>query len=144
MKPHGSKFEYEHERDLDILRNFRKLVSESEEVNISNICSTLVNMPAQRFWVSEERASIVISAMMNGDRLENMGQIKRDMYYEIYRRAMILKKENPDITVYEMVFNVVRQPAPKFYVTPKTMKYLILCAKKRCYEETRKRLRHMF
>ena len=144
MKPHGSKFEYEKERDLDLLKNFRDLVVQSKFINILEICEKLVNMPSQRFWVSEERAAIVLSAMMKGDRLEKMRPTKREMFGEIYRRAMELKRDNPNMTIFELAFNVVRQPAPKFYVTPKSAKYLILCAKKRCYEETRKRLRHAF
>lgn len=144
MKPHGSKFEYERERDEDLLQTFRRLIVESKVINILDICSILVNSPSKRFWVSEERAAIVLSSMMKGDKLEKMRPTKREMFNEIYRRAMELRKENPKMTIFELAFHVVRQPAPKFYVTPKSAKYLILCAKKRCYEETKRRLKHMF
>lgn len=144
MKPHGSKFEYERERDEDLLQTFRRLIVESPVINILNICTILANSPAKRFWVSEERAAIVLSAMMKGDRLEGMRPTKREMFNEIYRRAMQLRREHPEMTIYELASNVVRQPAPKFYVTPKSAKYLVLCAKKRCYEETKRKLRHMF
>jgi hypothetical protein len=144
MKQYGSKIEYERERGIDLLRNFRRLVEESQVVKIIDICGILVNMPSARFWVSEERAAIVLSSMMKGDKLDNMRPTKREMFNEIYRRAMLLKEKNPDMTIFELAFNVVRQPAPKFYLTAKTAKYLILCAKKRCYEETKKRIGHIF
>ncbi len=144
MKPHGSKFEYERERDEDLLRSFRKLVIESKRINIMEICARLVNMPSVRFWVTEERAAIVLSSMMKGDKLEYMRPTKREMFNEIFRRAMALRRTCPNMPVIELAFHVVRQPAPKFYLTPKSAKYLILCAKKRRYEETRQRIRHMF
>lgn len=101
-------------------------------------------MPSARFWVSEERAAIVIAAMMQGDKLERMRPNKREMFQEIFKRAMKLKQENPALTIYDLAFNVVRQPAPKFYLAPGYAKNIIFHVKKQWFEQRKKKLRHIF
>ena len=108
------------------------------------ICQKLVNMPSERFWVSEERASIVISDMLKGRSIENMNENKREMYEEIYRRVQELKKEYPNATVYELVSQVVEGPAPKFYLTPKSAKVIISKIKSEWYERRKQKYRHLF
>ena len=143
MKPHGSKFEYGHERDTDLLRAYRQLIISAEYISMPLIYESVVMMPSSRFWVSEERAAIVIAAMMKGDKLLSMRPNKREMFVEIYRRAMTLKKECPQLSVLDVAFKVVRQPAPKFYLTPGSAKVIICKAKKEWYEERKRRLRHL-
>ena len=130
MKPHGSKFEYEKQRNEDLMRAFNELIEAAPYICLSSIYSQLVNRPSSRFWVSEERAAIVIAAMMKGDRLERMRPNKREMFYEIYRRAMILKKEKPTLSIFELAFQVVKQKAPKFYLTPGSAEVIIYRTKK--------------
>lgn len=144
MKHHGSKFEYEEERNHDLMRVYHELICASDFINLPQIYKEVVNMPSARFWVSEERAAIVISSMMKGDKLLDMRPTKREMFKEIYRRAMLLKKEQPALSVYDIAFKVVRQPAPKFYITPGYAKSIIFYAKKKWYEERKRKLRHLF
>lgn len=98
-------------------------------------------MASARFWVSEERAAIVISSMMKGDRLLNMRPTKREMFKEIYRRAMLMRKEQPELSVYDIACMVVRQQAPRFYIMPGYAKSIIFHAKKKWYEERKRKLR---
>lgn len=144
MKHHGSKFEYEKERNHDLMRVYHELICASDFISLPQIYKEVVNMPSARFWVSEERAAIVISSMMKGEKLLDMRPTKREMFKEIYRRAMQLKKEQPALSVYDIAFKVVRQPAPKFYITPGYAKSIIFYVKKKWYEERKRKLRHLF
>lgn len=145
MKPTGSHFEYEAERDDNLMECYHELLRRAEFVRMPEIYSQVVDMPAKRFWVSEERAAIVVSAMMRGERLDNMRPLKREMYNEIYRRAMEIREENPELPISRLVAQVVEQPAPKFYITPGSAKVLICKIRKQWYyQRTKRRLRHLF
>lgn len=145
MKPHGSHFEYEDQRNDDIMNAYHELVTNADFICMPDIYRKVVDMPSKRFWVSEERAAIVISAMMRGESLDNMRPLKREMYNEIYRRVMRLKEDNPNMPVSQLVATVVEQPAPKFYLTPGSAKVLICKIRKEWYfQRTRRRLRHLF
>lgn len=144
MKPHGSKCDYENERNHDLLRVFRELVEAADVVCLPEIYEKVVNMPSARFWVSEERAGIVISAMMKGRKLKGMRKNKREMFREIYKRAMQIHKRHPEMTHFDLAMEVVRQPAPKFYLSPGSAEIYILKVKKQWYEERKRKLRHLF
>lgn len=144
MKPRGSKIEYEKERAKDLMRVYHDLIESADFIRLPDIYKELVNRPSTRFWVSEERATIVISAMARGCKLYNMRPTKREMYKEIYRRVTQLKRTQPHLTIYELVFKVIRQRAPKFYMTPGYAKSIITATKKQWYEERRRKLRHLF
>lgn len=145
MKPTGSHFEYEAERDDNLMECYHELLRRAEFVRMPEIYSQVVDMPAKRFWVSEERAAIVVSAMMRGEKLDNMRPLKREMYNEIYRRAMEIRGENPELPISRLVAQVVEQPAPKFYITPGSAKVLICKIRKQWYyQRTKRRLRHLF
>lgn len=47
-----------------------------------------------------------------------MRPTKREMFQEIYRRVIALKKVHPDWTLCQLVSDVVNSPAPKFYMEP--------------------------
>lgn len=112
----------------------------------NDLYEQLVNMPAERFWVSEERATIVVSQMMRGDKLENMLPTKREMFVEIYNRVIGLLACRRDEPLSALVFDVVGSPAPKFYMTPDSAKVIICKIKKerrKCYQEKKRKLRFM-
>lgn len=131
MKPIGSKFEYEDERDEDLFCTFRLLIEETSHIKLRDIYIQLVDMPAQRFWVSEERAAIVISDMFKGKSLKGMRPNKKEMFQEIFRRARELREKYPNKSIAEIAFDVVRQQAPKFYITPSSARILIYKAKEK-------------
>ena len=144
MKWQGSKFEYEKERNDDLMRNYRNLLESSPYICMTDIYKQIVMMPAARFWVSEERATIVIASMIRGESISKMTKNKQEMFQEIFRRVQRIRKETPGITIYEACFTVVRQPAPKFYLTPGSAKVMICRTKKTWYEERKRKLRHLF
>lgn len=144
MKSVGCKFEYQQDRDCDLMRAFRNSLSDNPGKNLPEILRITVNSPSKRFWVSEFRAAIVISRMMKGDKLMNMTLTKREMYFEIYRRVCDLIAKNPGRTLIELAVMATNQPAPKFYLKPESAGIIIHRIKKRWLKERKQKLRHLF
>lgn len=144
MKHQGSKFELEDERNNELMTAYHSIMEKADYISMPDIYQKVAELPSSRFWVSEERAAIVISSMMRGDKLENMHPNKREMFYEIYRRCMLLKEQFPNLSPYELCFRVIRQPAPKFYLTPGYVKVIICKAKQKWYEKRKQKLRRLF
>lgn len=142
MKNVGAIFEYEDERNRDLMRAYKEHLSSRENKDLQDVLSKVVNMPSKRFWVSEERAAIVISEMIRGRGLNCKRNEKIEMYKEIYRRVVALREDHPDMSVYDLTFMVVTGPAPKFYLTPGSAKVIIHKVKKQWYEERKRKLRH--
>lgn len=140
-KSKESIFEYEQERNRDLMKAYKKQISlhfhSGEPIRLHNVFKCVAEMPSERFWVSEERAYVVILGMLKGKKLEKMGGMKREMFQEIYRRVMELKRLHPEQCLKLLVEKVCSQPAPKFYLTPKTIKVIIYKIKRNWYE-TRK------
>lgn len=119
MKSYGSVLAFTRERNAALLKAYIEQIDTVGFIRLSEIGEKIVNSPAPRFWVSEERAAVVVSAIMRGKPvLETMRPTKREMFKEIYRRVVALKKEHPDWKLCQSVFKVVNSPAPKFYMEP--------------------------
>lgn len=135
MKYFGSILDFTRERNADLMRAFREQLALARFIVMPEIFELVAESPASRFWVSEERAAIVISAMAAGKPLPRMRSNKREMFEEIYRRFLIERKENPKKSVYELVTKIVNQPAPKFYLTPRTVGEFIYRIKNGWYDK---------
>ena len=144
MKHKGSTFEYKDERDRDLLRAYREQLMLCETIDLTEVFKKVVLMPSARFWVSEERAAIVIARMFKGDKLESMKPNTREMYEEIFKRVKDMKEHNPDMYLIDILFRVLRQPAPKFYLTPESAKVITTRIKREQFNKVQKRLQHMF
>lgn len=117
MKSFGSVLAFTRDRNAALLKAYREQVDAASFVRLNEIGEKIVNSPSPRFWVSEERAAAVVSAIMRGKPvLETMRPTKREMFEEIHRRVMALKEQHPDWHLCQLVFNVVNSPAPKFYM----------------------------
>lgn len=99
------------------------------------IFEQVANSPCSRFWVSEERAAIVISTLLAGKVIPNMRKNKCEMFDEIFRRFLIAREQYPEKSIYALAIMVVNQPAPKFYMTPRTVGELIYRIKNGWYEK---------
>ena len=135
MKYFGSILDFTIERNNDLLRAFREQLALARYIVMPEIFELVAESPASRFWVSEERATIVISAMIAGKPLPRMRPTKREMFNEIYTRFLIERKKFPSKTIYELVSAIVIQPAPKFYLTPRTVGELIYRIKNGWYDK---------
>lgn len=130
MKHKGSLMEYSQERLDDLMRAYDEYISSCDFVRMPDVYSNIVNRPSRRFWVSDIRAALVVSAMMRQEAdLESMWPLKREMYEEIYRRVIALREECPHLTTSELCARVVAGPAPKFYLTPGSAKMMVCKAR---------------
>lgn len=142
MKHKGALMEYSQERLDDLMRVYDEYIDSCEYIRMPDVFNNIVNMPSRRFWVSDIRAALVISAMLRGEaRLDKMCRSKREMYEEIYRRVMILRHEYPEHTISKLCAMVLVQPAPKFYLTPGSAKIMVCKARKEWIRKKRQRLR---
>ena len=145
MKSKGSSATYRQERDKDLIRVYREVIARHTHIHLPSVIEEVVSSPSKRFWVSEERAKIVIAEMTRGKSLENMNQTRRNMYIEIYRRVLLMQQSRPDLPLSRLVELVIDEPAPCFYLTPQSAKVILHRIKKRCaYLEKKKRLKHLF
>ncbi len=135
MKYFGSIMDFTRQRNDDLMRAFREQLALARFIVMPEIFELVAESPASRFWVSEERAAIVIAAMEAGKPLTRMRRNKREMFEEIYRRYLIERKNNPRKSVYELVTRIVNQPAPKFYLTPRTVGEFIYRIKNGWYDK---------
>ena len=125
VKNYGSTFEYEAQRNKELMMAYREEIARATYIRRDELLKNTVNHPASRFWVSEHRAAIVMASMMRGDQLHYMRPLKREMFQEIYRRFVALKEQNPELSIYALATMAVNQPAPKFYLTPGSAKVII-------------------
>lgn len=126
MKRKGSKFEYEAERNKELLKAYCSQVEICSEIHLDEILSRVVNTPCSRFWVSDERASIVMSGIERGAvNLDSMIESRKEMFLEIYDRVKALRINNPTMSLSELTNEVVKQPAPRFYLTAKSARTII-------------------
>lgn len=125
MKHFGSILEFTRQRNDEIMRVYRYHLSQSDRIFLPCIYELVSDSPASRFWVSEECAANVVSAMMAGKTLPRIRPNKREMFEEIFRRYCILQKQFPDRTISGLVSDVIHQPAPKFYIAPLSIREII-------------------
>lgn len=143
MKPFGCIIEFTHLRNADLLRAYRQQLIEADFVIKPEIFARVAESPSSRFWISEERATVVISAMLKGKTFPGMGKNKKEMFAEIYRRFALLHEQQPDKSVRELISIIVEQPAPKFYLTPRTVGEIIYRIKNGWYDVLYERSRQL-
>lgn len=131
MKHRGCKTEHESDRINALISAYRRELGACRRIDNKEIWRRVVEMPCRRFWVSDYRAAIVISAMLRGESLEGMRPTKREMYEEICRRTVKRLKESPGTPLLHAVGEVVSEEAPKFYMTPGTARVMYYNEKRR-------------
>ena len=131
MKKPNSVSDFSAARKEHLLKKYRESLGLQSKIpysriNVRRAYRYAADSPAPRFWVSEERAAEVISKIMaDSSILDNMYREKAEMYLEIYKRVMAIKKESPETPLGDIVFEVVNSPAPRFYLTWHSAKQLI-------------------
>ena len=137
----GAMMEYAEERMQDLMRAYDEYISSCDYIRMPDVYAAIVNMEARRFWVSDIRATKVIYAMLRGVTIKGMRPLKREMFEEILRRVLAMRKARPELTVRACCSIVVAGPAPKFYLTPGSAKIMVCKARKKWVQEKLKRLR---
>ena len=127
--------EFTQHRNKELIRAYREVMNNSGYIDIEKISREIVNSPCERFWVSEERATVVVSAMTKGRNiLKAMRPTKREMFREIYKRVKKLRKTDKKSALSWLVAKVVNSPAPKFYMKPRCAMEIIYKIKRGFYE----------
>ena len=141
MKKKGAVMEYSKERSDDLMRAYRDYLSSCKYIVMPEVYKAVANMPSRRFWVSDTRAALVVSAIMReGEKvLDGMWATRREMYKEIYNRVIELKDVFPNKSITELCSKVVEQPAPKFYLTPDSAKILLCKIRRKIANEQKVR-----
>lgn len=127
MKKTGNTCDFAEERDAALMAAYRRELRESDHVSLDSISEGVARRPCSRFWVSEERAVSVVSAMLRGINItERMHASKRRMYDEIYRRFLIVRSRRPTASLVSAVAEVIYTEAPEFYLSPRYVRDRII------------------
>lgn len=126
MKHQGCISDYIPQRNLELIQAYRRALSTKEFIVRHEVCTIVANTPCSRFWISEERATAVITDLFKGKYvLDNMRPLKREMFMELFKRTQKLRAEQPDVPLFDIVMLAVNSPAPKFYMTPDSIVQII-------------------
>lgn len=135
-----STLEYAEERITALMEEYDRYIASCDYIRMSDVFAHIVNQPCPRFWVSDIRAAVVIARMFKGDALLGMRQSKREMFHEIFSRVCRLREMHPSSSIFQLVAEVIAQPAPKFYLTPGSAKIMVYKAKKQWYAQKKQRM----
>lgn len=121
-------------RDACLAREVDRLKAEARFIYMPRIIKEAVGKPCPRFWVSEERAAIVVAAMQRLGRacIEGMVPTRRAMFSELWLRARVYLRCNPGSPVSEAAAEAVHSPAPCFYLTEQSALRIYNRYKMRC------------
>lgn len=125
MKHKGSVSEFSDERNRYIMSLFRKFYTSGPDRTLRGICRLVASSAAPRFFVSERRASEMISMLRRGKILPPMHSAKRRMYAEILKRVTDSQQACPGMPLSDAVFEVVNAPAPEIYISEATVRSII-------------------
>lgn len=144
MKSKGDVIDFDDERGAELVKAWNRQCMLAKQINWRVIARRVVNSPCSRFWVSEERAAIVVGLMLKGEKKIHCTNTKREMFEEIYRRFLIEREKHPTASITALTVKVVNSPAPKFYLTPHTAYVYIQKYRKKIFEARKRKLRHLF
>ena len=118
--------DYTQQRNRDLRNRFIEQLGKSGRT-IKEVFATLTTAPAERFYISEERAYIlVLEKRRKGDGWgEGMLPTRKRMIEEIDRRVRLLMEREPGMTFKDAIFEVVNSPAPCFYLTRRSIRTLL-------------------
>lgn len=134
-----NRHDYTEERDADLLRAYKDEIRTLAVIDFSDACQAAACRPSRRFWISEERATKVVAAMLRGRRRVSQKPMRQAMYDEICRRVAAMQAASPDVPLADLVCRVVHSPAPSFYLTRGSARVIICRARKAARKAVRRR-----
>lgn len=121
-------------RNKDLHDCFCRVLSEMNPIALDEALTRTVNSPAKRFYISSDRAYGVLIRWEKYGITKLITPERQEMYEEIYRRILELRKSRPELPLQHLTEIVIEQSAPRFYIEITSAK-TILCnykRKKRC------------
>ena len=141
MRHKGNFFEYEEQRNRELMRTYRRGQRE-QGLKGDALYRWVVEQASIRYWVSEEQAYRVIDKRLRGVKVDYVSPYRQMMYDEIERQVARLDHLRPNASIYDLVFEVVNSPAPKFFLSPESAKVLISKIRTRFYEKRKQALKN--
>ena len=114
------------QRNKDLHDTFLKVISEMDVIVLDEAIKQTVNSPAKRFYIGSDRAYGVLVRWNKYGICKLISPLRQEMFEEIYRRILELRKSMPDTPFMHLAEMVLDQPAPKFYLETSSAK-TILC-----------------
>ena len=140
MRKKGSVFVLSDSRNRDLLRAYNEQVKKQlclyGRITKTGLIERTVSSPASRFWVSSERACVIIYRLEKGESIGYMKENKLRFYTELYKAFCLYREQHPEVTcVKHLVEIVVMQPAPCFPITPRVARNIIEKMRRKCQKE---------
>lgn len=119
--------EYALERVVDIMKAADGYMASCSRIRMPEVYESVASSPAPRFYTTDTRAATVVAAMIAGREhtYSSMRPLKREMFEEIRRRVAAMMEKTPDASIRDCCARVVMQPAPKFYLSPSSVKCIV-------------------
>ncbi|MCM1153183.1 MAG: hypothetical protein NC328_05975 [Muribaculum sp.] len=125
MKKKGSTCEFNAERNAALKAAYRKALMDRRCKNLSDVFHQVARMGAPRFYVSEQRALTVVKHIKRTGEFPVMNATRRSLFGDIWRRFQCMSRAHPDMSDYDIVFEIVNSPAPSFYLTPRSVRTIL-------------------
>lgn len=147
MRKKGSYFILARERDEDLMNTYRMLTKKHlaiyGRVCHATLLDKLVNSPASRYWVSQDRACSIIYKMRKGMSFEGMKKNTVYFYKSLYSDYQKYKDANPATSIRNAVEEILLQPAPCFLLSPRRASQIIYKMKKKCQQQTIRNIKYV-
>ena len=128
MKKKHCCCEYVRQRNLNLRREVIARIGTRR--SLADIFSEVSASRAERFYISEERALLLIKRKMKtGSWDPDMFPMRRRMMEVIEEKVAELRRVDPGMSLREAVFEVVNSPAPSFFLTPGSVRVIFYSSK---------------
>ena len=136
MKKKGSICDYITSRNENLKREFFARLGKNGR-NVSDAINAMTRVPADRFYISEERAIAVLRKLSERElrnlregetRIDSLvkNPRKRAMLKEILSRVNCeMKRAESPIFLEDLIFGVIEKPAPAFYLSRASIRTIL-------------------
>lgn len=125
MKKRGNSCDYTAAKNAELVRVFKRLVSEATIVDLDKIFRQVAASKASRFFISEERAYELVKAFRETGLWHISNRLRVEMMEAINELCLKLERSNPGLSLRDAVYEAVNHRAPKFYLTARSCRTLI-------------------
>lgn len=125
LKKIGSVCDYIEQRDKELYHTYRNALASTQTIRLDELLSKVINSPTSRLWLSEYRAAEVVKEFIRNDGKCKHHQKRSEMYNELWRRYTKRRKQRPNDSFDNIIFDIVNSPADSFYLTIGSAKVII-------------------
>lgn len=125
MKKKGNVCDYTSQRNAELCASFRRHIHEASFIDLDVIFRKVASSPASRFFISEQRANLIIADKRRSGAWNVRNPQRLEMLREIERIANTLFRSGRYTRFADAIFDAVNSPAPSFYLTPRSARTII-------------------